>query len=135
MLINLPSILSSIGSFDRNTYYKEFIYICSDDRRGQLSFVRARVDDIVIANTFLKSPEGNISDIFETSSIKIDDIIHTATSIAVTTYVRRQRNNPKDESLLRPFFSCAHINDQLVVGSTFGFMRKYGFRTYQNTNT
>ena len=46
---------------------------------------------------FFKSPEGNISDKTETSSIKIDDIIHTATSIAVTTYVRRQRNNPKDE--------------------------------------
>ena len=77
MLINLPSILSSIGSFDRNTYYKEFIYICSDDRRGQLSFVRARVDNIVIANTFFKSPEGNVGRIYETPRIKIDDIIHT----------------------------------------------------------
>ena len=90
---------------------------------------------MVIANAFFKSPEETISYIVETSSIKIDDIIHTATSIAVTTYVRRQRNNPKDESLLRLFFSCALINDQLVLGSTFGFMRKYGFRTYQNTNT
>ena len=124
-----------MGSFDRTAYYKEPMYICSDDRRGQLSYVRVWEGDMVIANTFLKSPEGNVSDIFETSSIKIDDIIHTATSIAVNTYVRRQRNNPKDESLLRLFFSCALINDQLVVGSTFGFMRKYGFRTYQNTNT
>ena len=97
-----------MGNFDRTAYYKESMYICSDDRRGQLSYARVWEGDMVIANTFLKSPEGNISDIFETSSIKIDDIIHTATSIAATTYVRRQRNNPGRIPTKAVLFLCSY---------------------------
>ena len=114
---NQPTIHSIVNRELRSHYslYKEFIYICCDDRRGQLSFVRAWVDDIVIANTFFKSPEGNVGRIFETPRIKIDDIIHTPVVWHAIHYVLHQKNNQKEQWFLWLFFSCALINHQLVI--------------------
>ena len=62
-----------MGSFDRTAYCKGSMYICSDNRRGQLSYVRVWEGDMVIANAFFESPEGKYTIIPEISRIKSID--------------------------------------------------------------